>query len=81
MVHAFVVADVVERADVRVGEARDGARLALQALAPIGVVRQRPGKDLDRDDPIEPRITGSIDLAHAPRAGQALNLVRSEPRA
>ena len=39
---AVLLADVVERADVRMVEPRDGPGLALEALAPVGLRRRRP---------------------------------------
>ena len=57
------LADIVQRADMRVGHPRDGARFALKAL---GVARRKGGlgQELERDDAIETRIAGAIDLAH-----------------
>jgi hypothetical protein len=57
-----LAADVVERADVRVVQRGDRARLAIEAFPELRVRRQRFREDLDRDRAIEPRIAGAIDL-------------------
>ena len=49
-VDTALVADVVERADVRVIERRDRARLAVEALAQLRVARERRADNLDRDE-------------------------------
>ncbi len=62
---AVLMADVVERADVRVAQRRDALRLALEALAEPRVKRQRCRQDFDGDDPVEARVASLVDLAHA----------------
>ena len=63
--HAVLFANVEERADVRVIEARDGAGLARQAIESARV-RERPGgEDLHGHIAVEPRIAGAIHFAHA----------------
>jgi len=42
VVDAVLVADIVKGADVRVGEARNSARLPFQPLSPSGVAKKRP---------------------------------------
>ena len=77
-VDAVLVADVEQGADVRMIQRRDRARLAFEALAQLRVGRERGGENLDRDRPIEPRVAGLVDLAHAacPEGGE--DLVRAE---
>src|SRR6185369_3365861 len=76
-----LAADVVQRADVRMVEARDRARLALEALAavrlPGGIGRQH----LDRDDARDAGVESAIHLAHAATAKERDDLVRSQPGA
>src|SRR5216110_1747018 len=64
--------DVEERADVRMLQARNGARFAVESF---GKVRRQ---DLDRDGAIEPRIARAIDLAHAAGSERRDDLVRPE---
>src|SRR5439155_13217291 len=71
-------ADVEQRTDVRMGELRNRARLALEALTIPLVSRERRWQNLDRDDAIEACITGAIDLAHSAGTNRVLDLVRSE---
>ena len=77
---SVVLADVVQRADVRVGELRDGARFQVEARAELRIGRQRLGQDFHRDEPIEPGVAGFVDLAHAAGAERAEDFVRSETR-
>jgi len=75
---AILAADVVERADVRMVEARDRLRLALESLPEVGVARDVLGEDLDRDGAFESCVASPIDLAHAACADQGEDLVRPE---
>jgi hypothetical protein len=69
---AVVLADVVQRADVRVVERRDRLRLALE---PLG---ERAFHGLHRDVAVETRVFGAIDVAHSPGASRLDNFVRTE---
>src|SRR5262249_8271276 len=60
----LLLPDVVERADVRMVEAGDGPRLALEPRSDLGVRREVRGKHLHRDDAIEARVARAVDLAH-----------------
>ncbi len=79
-VGAFVGADVVQRTDVRVIEARDRLCLALEALAERRIRCDVWREDLDGDGATEPGIPGSIDLPHPAGSQSRLDLVRSEAR-
>ncbi len=70
--YEIVGADVVQGADVRVIEGSDGSGFALESLG------EAVGGNLDRDFASEARIAGAIDLAHATRADERENLVRTE---
>ncbi len=76
-----VLADVVQRADVRMIERGDGPRLALEAHAEVGVARDVGGEHFDGDQPIESSVTRPIDFAHAAGADGSLDDVRTESRA
>ena len=75
------MADVEQRADVRMIERRDGARLAVEAVAQLRVGGERRGEDLDRDGAIEPRIAGAIHLAHPTLADECDDFVGAEAHA
>ena len=77
-VDAVLLADVEQRADVRVAERRDRARLALEALAQLRIAGERRGQDLDRDHAIEPGIARPIHFAHAARADEGDDFVGAE---
>jgi hypothetical protein len=62
--HAVELADVVNRADVRVGDSRHGAGFALKPFE-LRPGRARRRQDLDRDRAIELWVSSVIDLAHA----------------
>ncbi len=59
-----VMADVVERADVRMVERRGGARLALEALERRGILRELGREELDGDLAAETRVLGAVDDTH-----------------
>ena len=71
-------ADVVERADVRMIELRDGAGFAIEALAELRVGREQRRENLDRDRTIEPRVAGPVDLAHTAGADEREHFVGAE---
>ena len=75
------VADVVERADMRMIQLRDEPRLALEPRAAVGVVREVRAQQFDRDRSIKPRVAREVDLAHSADAEGRLNFVRAEVRA
>ena len=75
---AGFLADVEERADVRMGESRNGARFAVEAFAELRVGGQRLGEHLDRDGAIEARVSAFVHLAHAARADLRGNFVDAE---
>ena len=52
----------------------------LEAGQPIGVRRERLGQDLERHVPVELRVAGAIDLAHAALAHQADYCIRADRR-
>ena len=59
------LAHVVEGADVRVGQARDDARLSPEALHRLRIGVGFVGQELDRDLAPEPQVFGFIHHAHA----------------
>ena len=65
---AGFLADVEERADVRMGEPRDGARFAVEAFAELRVGGQRLGEHLDRDGAIETRVSAFVHLTRCRHA-------------
>ncbi len=60
--------DVVDRDDRRVVQGRGRAGFSLEPGDAIRVIGELGRKDLDRDDPIEPRVPRAVHLAHAARA-------------
>ena len=72
---AGVLADVMQRADVGMRQARNRLRLALEAGSAIGISGEVIGKDFDRDRAIEAGVAGFVNLAHAPGANEAEDLV------
>ena len=81
VVGLLIVADVVERADVRIVQCRDGARFALEARPRLRIGGERRRQPLDRDRAVEPRVAPAIHLAHAARAEQTGELIGTEARA
>ncbi len=72
---AVLVADVVERADVRMIQAGDGLCFALEALAQFGAIGEMSGQNFDRDDAVEARVAGFVHLAHSARTDGGENFV------
>ena len=70
-----MLADVVERADVRMVQRGNRARFTFEPFAEWSV------DGFDGDDPIEPRVAGFEDFTHAARADRREDLVRPEARA
>ena len=66
VVDAVVLAHIVERADVGVGEAGDGLGLPLEALSKDWVGGELRGKDLQGDGAVQAGVVRSVDLAHPP---------------
>jgi hypothetical protein len=69
---ALVLADVVDRADVRVVERRGRLRLALEALASGLVLEVRFRQELHRHRAVKARVLGLVDDAH-PAGAQPLD--------
>ena len=77
---ALELARIVHGDDVRVIERRSRLGFTLEAAA-SGRVRERIGKNLDRDRSIQMGIERPIDDAHATGADRCLHLVYAEPSA
>ena len=77
-VDAFVLADIMERADVRVVQAGDHSGFAFEPLARLRAVQNPVRQHLHRNSSVEPNITGPIDLTHAARAERGLDLVPAQ---
>jgi hypothetical protein len=74
-----MLADIMERADVRVVQPGDGLRLTLEPGAAIRVGAQLGGQHFDGHTAVEPRVLRLVDLAHPARADGGLNLIGSQP--
>ena len=61
---ALFLADVVQRADVGVRQLRNGPSFTSEAFAELRIFRKMVREHLDRDDAIQTRVTGLVDLAH-----------------
>ena len=75
---AVLVPNVVEDADVRMIQRRNRARLAVKALAPVGIARQIRRQHFDRDGAFEPRVPRSIHFAHAPGSDRGKDFVGAD---
>ena len=74
---AVVLADVVDGDDVRVLQPRREPRLALEALADVGVV---DAQHLDRDEAIDGRIEREEERAHAALAEALADVIAIDGR-
>ncbi len=77
-VDAVLMSDVVEDTDVRMIQAGDGARFALETLPRVGIVRQVFRQNLDSYGAVEPGVAGAVNLAHATGAEGGKNFVGAE---
>ena len=68
------LADVVNRADIRMIESRRGAGFALEAGQMLFRGGQRGGEQLERDVPVKRQIVCLVDLAHAAGADRSDDL-------
>ncbi len=64
-VRALVLADVVDRDDVRMVQGRGGARFGLETAYELGVRGEACAEDFDGDAAVEARLYGEVDLAHS----------------
>ena len=71
--------DLVNRDDVRMAESGCRPRLLDESAATVLVGDAIGGQHLDRDVAPEPWVARAVDLAHAPGADKAKNLVGAEP--
>ena len=78
VVDAILRADVVERADVGMVQAGDGAGLALEALAACGVGGEECGQHLDGDGTVQPRVLGPVHLTHTAGPDRGGDLVGTQ---
>ena len=79
--HAGVFLHGIERDDVRMVQARDRLRFALEALEAGGVGGHVGGKDLEGNVAVEARVAGAVHLAHPSGADEGVDFVRTEPGA
>ena len=55
-----------------------GPRFLLEAAQAVRIIRDLRGQHFDRDVPVQSRIAGAIDLAHAPGSEECDYLMRAE---
>ena len=70
--HQVIRADIVELADVGMIQLRDGAGFTLEAFAEVRLC------NFDRDEAIEARVAGFVNLAHATLAYESEDFVGAE---
>ena len=75
---AVVFANVVQRADVGVGQLGDRARLAIEPFAELRIRGECSGQDLDGDGPLESRISGFLDFTHTAGPEWRDDFIRAE---
>ena len=75
---AVRLADVVNRADVRMVQGCGRARLAQQSSPPLRMIGQLFRQDLERDVAAQLRVMGAIHFAHTSSAKPRLNAIGAE---
>ena len=73
-----VMPELMDGQDVGVVQRGRGTGLALEAVQPIRIARERSGEHLDGDLAAEARVASAVDLAHAACAERRHNLERAE---
>ena len=68
----------MQNTNVGMAQRRDGARLALEALAPARVGRDVAGQNFDGYRAVKARIPRTINFAHAAGAEAAEDLIRTQ---
>src|SRR5208282_628621 len=76
-----MVPDVVEGADIGVGESGHSARFLFETLAKIDILGKAFGQDLDGDDAPQATVASAIHFAHPACAKRRLNFIRTKFRA
>ena len=77
-VDPVLVADVMEGADVRVVQRRDGFGFSLESLLEIRISRNVLGQHLDGDGAVQAGVAGLVDLTHPARADLGGDAVGTE---
>jgi hypothetical protein len=77
-VDGVVVADIVEEANPRMVESRNGLRLSGEPLSQVAALGESVCPHLDCDTPIQSRVPCAIDIAHSARAYPVAHLVRPD---
>src|SRR5262249_7461421 len=78
VVHAVLMPDIVEDADVGMIQAGDGLGLALEALLASWIGGEMSGENLDGYGALKTRVPGSIHLTHSARSKRSNNLIGSK---
>ena len=73
-----LLADVIQSADIRMGESRNRSRLTVETLPELRIAGQAFGEDFDRDGAIEPRVPALVHLAHPTFANLDDDFVNAE---
>src|SRR5437773_4219752 len=71
----LILADLIQRRDVGVGQRRGRARVEEKPLAASRIIRDLRRKHPDRDGTAEPRVPGAVDLTHPASADTVQDLV------
>ena len=75
IIDSVLMSCIVKRADMRMIQAGNRLRFALEAFAQVSAVGEMSGKNLDGDDSIEARIAGLVHLAHSTRTNSGEDFV------
>ncbi len=77
-VRGALLTDVVQHANVRVTQRREGLRFAVEPLPHFQVVCEMGRQHFDGDDAVQARVARTIDFAHSTSANGEFDFVRSE---
>src|SRR6266851_8342004 len=78
IVHTVLTAHVIQHADMRMVQARNGFCLTPEALLADGIGGKLRGKNLDSNGALQPRVARAIHFTHPACAERSNDLIRAE---
>src|SRR6266513_5175205 len=77
IVDPILIAHVILDADARMIQARDGFCFALEPLLANRITRKLRCQNLEGYRPLQPRVAGAVDFAHAPGTESRADFIES----
>src|SRR3989442_4314137 len=78
IINAVLMTDIMQGANIRMIQAGNGLRFALEALLANRIRGELRGQNFDRDGALQPRVAGAVNFAHAPRTKRHADFIRAK---